>query len=113
MADIVIAKPGVDARVVTLAEKIQAAQAPEITDMTGWLRPGGQPLPSDRSNEELSSGKCAKVLSLAKSIVASPKKPASDRTFSKSPVSDSNRRPPLYKSETELNEGGESGENPL
>jgi uncharacterized protein (DUF305 family) len=114
MADIVIAKPGVDARVVTLADEIKAAQAPEITQMTGWLRSWDQPMPSamsgmdmggmmsqsdmdaltnapgaeasklfllqmtehhqgaiDMSNEELSSGKSTKVLSLAKSIVAS------------------------------------------
>lgn len=114
MADIVIAKPDVDIRVATLAQKIKSAQAPEITEMSGWLRAWGQPMPSDMSgmnmggmmsqtdmdalsnatgveasklfllqmtehhhgaidmsNEELSSGKSTKVLSLAKSIVAS------------------------------------------
>ena len=37
MSDMVLAKEGVDERVVALAEQIKAAQAPEIEQMTGWL----------------------------------------------------------------------------
>lgn len=37
MVDILLAKSDVDPRVVTLAEQIRAAQAPEIEQMQGWL----------------------------------------------------------------------------
>ena len=37
MADMILAKGGIDDRVVALAERIQAAQGPEIDTMTGWL----------------------------------------------------------------------------
>jgi uncharacterized protein (DUF305 family) len=37
MADMILAKDGIDDRVVALAERIQAAQGPEIDTMTGWL----------------------------------------------------------------------------
>ncbi|MEQ1735150.1 MAG: DUF305 domain-containing protein [Rhodoglobus sp.] len=37
MADLVLAKEGVDARVVDLAVQIKAAQGPEIELMQGWL----------------------------------------------------------------------------
>ncbi len=37
MSDIVLGKEGVDPRVVDLAERIKAAQAPEIEKMQGWL----------------------------------------------------------------------------
>jgi uncharacterized protein (DUF305 family) len=37
MSDILLAKDGVDAGVVGLAERIQAAQQPEIDLMTSWL----------------------------------------------------------------------------
>ncbi|GHD81211.1 uncharacterized protein (DUF305 family) [Salinibacterium amurskyense] len=37
MADMVLAKEGIDDRVVTLAEDIKAAQGPEIDLMSGWL----------------------------------------------------------------------------
>jgi uncharacterized protein (DUF305 family) len=114
MADIVLAKTGVDSRVTDLAKKIKAEQDPEIVTMTGWLKAWGQPAPSamsgmtmngmmsqddmdaltkasgpdssklflqqmiqhhqgaiDMANEELTTGKNADAISLAKSIVAS------------------------------------------
>ncbi|MGU3497296.1 DUF305 domain-containing protein [Mycobacterium sp. C31M] len=43
MVDILLAKSDVDARVVTLAEQIRAAQAPEIEQMQGWLDEWGNP----------------------------------------------------------------------
>jgi uncharacterized protein (DUF305 family) len=53
MSDIVLAKPNIDPRVVDLATRIKAAQAPEIVAMQGWLNswgmsgggmmPGGMP----------------------------------------------------------------------
>lgn len=45
MADIILGKTGVDARVVDLATKIKAAQSPEIATMTSWLTAWGQPTP--------------------------------------------------------------------
>lgn len=43
MADILLAKQGVDPRVIALAEEIKAAQAPEIEQMQGWLTSWGNP----------------------------------------------------------------------
>ena len=43
MVDILLPKADVDARVVTLAEQIRAAQAPEIEQMQGWLQEWGNP----------------------------------------------------------------------
>jgi len=37
MADVVLAKGDVDPRVVAIAERIQAAQGPEVERMQGWL----------------------------------------------------------------------------
>lgn len=37
MSDVILAKTGIDARVVELAEQIKAAQAPEIEQLTEWL----------------------------------------------------------------------------
>lgn len=37
MSDMLLAKQGVDPRVITLANEIKAAQAPEIEQLTGWL----------------------------------------------------------------------------
>lgn len=49
MSDIVLAKPGLDARVSALAQQIKAAQAPEIATLKGWLSAWGQPsaMPGD------------------------------------------------------------------
>ncbi len=114
MADLVLAKTGVDPRVTDLAKKIKAAQDPEIVTMTGWLKAWGQPSPTpmegmamngmmsqddmnalknasgadssklflqqmiqhhqgaiDMANEELTTGKNADALALAKSIITS------------------------------------------
>ncbi len=111
MADILLGKTGVDPRVVDLATQIKAAQGPEITTMTSWLKSWGQPSPEpmggmamdgmmspddmnaltnasgadssklflqqmiqhhqgaiDMANEELSTGKNADALALAKTI---------------------------------------------
>lgn len=43
MSDVVLAKQGIDPRVVELANQIKAAQAPEIEQMQGWLTQWGQP----------------------------------------------------------------------
>jgi uncharacterized protein (DUF305 family) len=42
MSDMVLAKEGVDTRVVALAEGIKAAQEPEIEDLTGFLQAWGE-----------------------------------------------------------------------
>jgi uncharacterized protein (DUF305 family) len=41
MSDMLLAKEGIDPRVVSLAEQIKAAQAPEIETMRGWLNDWG------------------------------------------------------------------------
>lgn len=46
MADILLAKTGVDPKVIDLATQIKAAQDPEIVTMTGWLKSWGQPSPA-------------------------------------------------------------------
>ena len=43
MSDMLLAKENIDERVVTLAEQIKAAQAPEIDTMRGWLEQWGVP----------------------------------------------------------------------
>ncbi len=44
MSDMILAKQGIDARVVDLAKQIKAAQGPEIDTMQGWLNQwGGMP----------------------------------------------------------------------
>jgi uncharacterized protein (DUF305 family) len=46
MADLVLAKEGIDPRVVELAKQIKAAQSTEITTMQGWLSQWGMsPMP--------------------------------------------------------------------
>jgi uncharacterized protein (DUF305 family) len=41
MSDMLLAKEGIDPRVVSLAQEIKAAQAPEIEKMRGWLNDWG------------------------------------------------------------------------
>ncbi|WP_424935221.1 MULTISPECIES: DUF305 domain-containing protein [Bacteria] len=41
MADLVLGKDGLDARVADLAREVKAAQQPEIDRMRGWLADGG------------------------------------------------------------------------
>jgi uncharacterized protein (DUF305 family) len=43
MSDTVLAKQGIDARVIDLANKIKAAQGPEIQQMQSWLSQWGVP----------------------------------------------------------------------
>ncbi|TDT86069.1 uncharacterized protein (DUF305 family) [Arthrobacter sp. AG258] len=50
MSGIILAKPGMPAEVTALATKIKAAQAPEIEQMTGWLKAWNVPtMMSDHS----------------------------------------------------------------
>jgi uncharacterized protein (DUF305 family) len=44
MADMILAKDGIDERVITLAEQIKAAQGPEIELMESWLDDWGAPM---------------------------------------------------------------------
>lgn len=47
MSDMLLSKQGVDEKVTALAKRIKAEQAPEITQMSGWLAGWGQnPSPS-------------------------------------------------------------------
>lgn len=41
MSDIILAKQGIDPRVVDLAKQIKAAQGPEIETMQGWIKQWG------------------------------------------------------------------------
>ena len=41
MADLLLAKDGINTEVIALAEKIKAAQQPEITTMNSWLKAWG------------------------------------------------------------------------
>lgn len=43
MSNLILAKDGVDERMVTLAQRIKDAQGPEIETMTGWLADWGVP----------------------------------------------------------------------
>ncbi len=43
MSDMMLIKQGMDARITALATKIKAAQAPEIEQMTGWLKTWNEP----------------------------------------------------------------------
>ncbi|MEI6252772.1 MAG: DUF305 domain-containing protein, partial [Mycobacteriaceae bacterium] len=44
MSDIILAKQGIDPRVVDLAKQIKAAQGPEIEQMQGWMSQWGMPM---------------------------------------------------------------------
>jgi uncharacterized protein (DUF305 family) len=44
MADMILAKDGIDERVITMAEQIKAAQGPEIELMESWLDDWGTPM---------------------------------------------------------------------
>jgi uncharacterized protein (DUF305 family) len=46
MSDIILAKKGIDPRVVDLATQIKAAQGPEIEKMQGWMSQWGMPMSS-------------------------------------------------------------------
>ncbi len=46
MAGMILAKDGIDQRVIDLATRIKAAQDPEIVEMTAWLETWGSPMDS-------------------------------------------------------------------
>jgi uncharacterized protein (DUF305 family) len=46
MSDVVLGKEGVDPEVGALAQRIKAAQGPEIAQMSGWLESWGEEAPS-------------------------------------------------------------------
>jgi uncharacterized protein (DUF305 family) len=46
MSDMLLAKQGIDPRVVTLAQQIKAAQTPEIDQLNAWLQQWGQASPT-------------------------------------------------------------------
>jgi uncharacterized protein (DUF305 family) len=50
MSDIMLAKQGIDPRVIDLATKIKAAQAPEIKQMQDWLSQWGIPPTPDEGH---------------------------------------------------------------
>lgn len=56
MSEILLAKPGIDARVAALAQQIKAAQAPEIATLKGWLSSWGQPTDSGSGSGGTMSG---------------------------------------------------------
>ncbi|WP_431246409.1 DUF305 domain-containing protein [Leifsonia xyli] len=79
MSDMVLAKTGVDAKVTELAQKIKAAQQPEIDTMNGWLNSwnvsmgmshdmGGMMSESDMSDLKDASGADASKLFLTQMI---------------------------------------------
>lgn len=43
MSDIILAKQGIDPRVIELAQQIKAAQGPEIAQLQAWLKQWGMP----------------------------------------------------------------------
>lgn len=61
MSDMLLKKQGIDARIITLATRIKAAQAPEIETMNGWLKgwneptqaPGGHSMTGMMSGDDL------------------------------------------------------------
>lgn len=56
MADMILAKSGIDPRVIDLATRIKVAQGPEITEMTGWLKTWGSPVGSMSGMSGMGSG---------------------------------------------------------
>jgi len=58
MADMILGKDGIAPQVIALAEKIKAAQGPEITLMKGWLETWGSPYESmgDMPGMDMGSG---------------------------------------------------------
>ncbi|WP_394771369.1 DUF305 domain-containing protein [Lacisediminihabitans sp.] len=56
MSDMILGKAGIDQKVVDLATRIKAAQAPEITEMTAWLKAWGRPMGSMSGMSGMDSG---------------------------------------------------------
>ena len=46
MVDMILAKEGIDAKVIDIATRIKAAQEPEIKELTSWLEAWGSPMGS-------------------------------------------------------------------
>lgn len=62
MSDIVLAKQGIDPRVVELATQIKAAQGPEIATMKQWLTDWGTPqMPSGHEGHDMSGDMTAEM----------------------------------------------------
>ncbi len=55
MSDMLLGKQGVDPAVVSLADKIKGAQAPEIETMQGWLQQWGVPAAPATSGADMPS----------------------------------------------------------
>lgn len=55
MSDTLLAKQGIDPRVVELANEIKAAQGPEIQQMQGWLTQWGTPAMPPMSGHDMPS----------------------------------------------------------
>ncbi|MHC5794865.1 DUF305 domain-containing protein [Lacisediminihabitans sp. FW035] len=56
MADMILAKSGIDPKVIDIAMRIKAAQQPEITEMTAWLKTWGSPMGSMSGMSGMDSG---------------------------------------------------------
>lgn len=56
MADMILAKDGIDQKVIDLATRIKAAQGPEIVEMTAWLTTWGSPMDSMSGMGGMDSG---------------------------------------------------------
>ncbi len=52
MSDMVLGKKGLDPKIRALAERIKAAQAPEIEQMSQWLESWGAPVPDTGGGHE-------------------------------------------------------------
>ena len=56
MVNMILAKDGIDPKVVSLAQRITAAQGPEIVEMTAWLNIWGSPMGSMSGMDGMHSG---------------------------------------------------------
>lgn len=56
MVDLTEGRSGLSPELVDLTEQIRAAQAPEIEQMTGWLRAWGQPVPQEGMGHDMAGG---------------------------------------------------------
>lgn len=56
MADTILSKDGINPKVIDLAKRIKAAQDPEITEMTAWLKTWGASMGSMSGMSGMGSG---------------------------------------------------------
>ncbi|MFF2316541.1 DUF305 domain-containing protein [Arthrobacter sp. NPDC058097] len=63
MSDVILKKQNVPAKVTALAEKIKAAQAPEIETMTGWLKSWNEPTEAPGGHDMSSHGAMGGMMS--------------------------------------------------